>query len=82
MKSEEIRSIVLRQLSLIAPEVRTSELRLDANLREQVDLDSMDFLSLLIGVGHELGIEIPEADYGQIDTIDHLVDYLGRHARP
>jgi acyl carrier protein len=74
--TEEIRSVVLRQLARIAPEINTSELRHDSNLREQVDLDSMDFLSFLIGVGQELGIEIPEADYARIDTIDHCVDYL------
>jgi acyl carrier protein len=76
MTTDEIRAVVQRQLARVAPETRSMELRPDSNLREQVDLDSMDFLSFLVGVGQELNIEIPEADYAQIDTIDHCVAYL------
>ena len=45
-------------------------------LRDQVDLDSMDFLNLLVGVHQRTGIEIPEADYPKLATLDQLVAYL------
>ncbi|HSL72401.1 MAG TPA: acyl carrier protein [Longimicrobiales bacterium] len=81
MNTAEIRATVLRVLGRIAPEIKTAELQPDVGLREQVDLDSMDFLSFVIGVGKELGVEIPESDYAQLDSIDHCVAYLAaRHS--
>jgi acyl carrier protein len=76
--SEEIRATVLRILGRIAPEVSGANIRMDVNLREQVDLDSMDFLNFVIGIGEEMGVEIAETDYAQLDTIDDCVRYLAK----
>ena len=76
MSAVALRALVLEVLGEIAPEVDPSALRGDVRLRDQVDLDSMDFLNLLVGVHQRTGIEIPEADYPKLATLDQLVAYL------
>ncbi|MBI3055818.1 MAG: acyl carrier protein, partial [Betaproteobacteria bacterium] len=44
----------------------------------QVDIDSFDFLNAIIRLHENLGVEIPEADYGQLATLDGTVDYLAK----
>ena len=51
------------------------------NLREALDVDSFDFLNLLIGLHETLGVEIPEADYGRLTTLNSLVSYLSQRLR-
>lgn len=80
MTQADIRGVVLAALRRIAPEVDPETIRGDAPLRRQVDLDSMDFLSLLIDVNRELQVEIPEADYARLTTLDGLVSYLAERA--
>jgi acyl carrier protein len=79
MTRGEIQAVVLRVLSDVAPEIDPSRIRPDVGLREQIDLDSMDFLNFLIALHKELGIEIPEADYSKLVTLDACTDYL--HSR-
>jgi acyl carrier protein len=71
-----LRAQVLEVLGEIAPEVDPAALRGDVPLRDQVDLDSMDFLNLLVGVHERTGAEIPESDYPKLATLDQLVAYL------
>jgi len=76
MNQAEIRSVVLARLLSIAPEVEAGELRGDRPLRNQVDLDSMDWLNFLLGLHEALCVEIPEADYQKLVTLDDVVAYL------
>lgn len=77
---DQVRAAVLAALGGIAPEVDPRAVRGDARLRDQFDLDSMDYLNFLIALGRDLGVEIPEADYGRVETLDACVDYvLARH---
>jgi len=75
---DELRAHVLAALSGIAPEADPASLRGSVALRDQLDLDSMDFLNFLIAVHQRTGVEIPEADYGKLSTLDQLVAYLSR----
>ena len=76
-----IRAAVLAQLARIAPEVDPATLLGGVSLREQADIDSMDFLNLVIGLSDALGVEVPEADYPKLATLDGCVAYLaGRGA--
>jgi acyl carrier protein len=77
MSNDDIRDRVLTILADLAPEVDVQALKPDVRLRDQVDLDSMDFLNLLIGIDEELGVDIPEADYAKLTTLDSLYAYLG-----
>lgn len=76
MKPEELKSQVLAILSTIAPELEPGELRADKPLRSQVDLDSMDWLNFLVALHERLKVDIPEADYAKLVTLDDLLAYL------
>jgi acyl carrier protein len=76
MKAEQIKSLLFEELSNLAPEADLSAINGDANMRETLDLDSMDFLNLVIALHKRLGIEIPETDYGELRTLDGAIGYL------
>ncbi|MCK9389413.1 MAG: phosphopantetheine-binding protein [Sulfuritalea sp.] len=76
MNETEIRTTALTTLLSIAPEVEADELRGDRPLRNQVDLDSMDWLNFLLGLHEKLKVDIPEADYARLITLDDVVAYL------
>ena len=76
MDEPTIRDTIARALSAIAPEVSISQLRSDRPLRDQVDLDSMDWLNFLVALHEQLHVQIPEADYRKLRTLDELVAYL------
>jgi acyl carrier protein len=73
---DEVRAAMLRVLGEIAPEADLAALKPDVAFRDQLDLDSMDLLNVVIGLHAALGVEIPEADYGNLATPDGCVDYL------
>jgi acyl carrier protein len=75
---EEIQDTIFRALRGIAPEVDPAKIDPAADLREEVDLDSMDFLNLILSVDKELAVEIPESDYPHLATLDGWVAYLVR----
>jgi acyl carrier protein len=78
MTADEIRGIVLRVLGDIAPEADPASIRPDVSFRDQLDLDSMDLLNFLSGLDAALAVDIPEADYAALATLDGCVEYLGR----
>ena len=71
-----LRAAVLDALLRIAPEVSPGEIASDRPLRDQVDLDSMDWLNFLVGLHERLGVDIPEADYRKLVSLNDLVAYL------
>lgn len=76
MNESEIRTRVVSVIKSVAPEIEESELRADRPLRDQVDLDSMDWLNVLVALHEKLQVDIPETDYGKLVTLDDLVGYL------
>lgn len=76
MTDDEIRQVVLRLLAAVAPEADMSAIRPGVRLRDQIDIDSMDALNFLISVDAELHVDIPEADYPKLTTLDNIVAYL------
>lgn len=76
MSTEQIRQTVLSVLGEIAPEADAAAIDPGESLREQLDLDSMDFLNFVIGVHKRLGVEIPEADYPKLASLDGALAYL------
>jgi len=81
MTEGEIRETVLRALCEIAPEADPTALAPDVSFRDQLDLDSMDFLNFAVALHEELGVEIPEADYPKLATLDGCVEYLAAAMR-
>jgi acyl carrier protein len=82
MNSADVRATVLRVLGQIAPEADLGAVKPNVSLRDQLDIDSMDFLNFLIGVNKEMHIDIPERDYGQLATLDGCVEYLVARQSP
>lgn len=78
MNRDELRQAVLDSLATVAPEMDPATLRPDEPLREQLDIDSFDFLQSLIALDQKLSVSIPESDYGRLTTLDACVDYLSR----
>ena len=76
MTDVEIRKLLQEELNNIAPEVDMASLDPAADLREAMDIDSMDFLNFVTAVHHRLGIEIPEIDYPKLITLDGATRYL------
>jgi acyl carrier protein len=83
MTKEEIRNAVLQSLASVAPEADLSSLKPLVDLRDQVDIDSMDFLNFVIALDKTLHVAVPETDYPKISTIEGCVEYLAaRMAKP
>ena len=76
MTRDELRDVVVAELARVAPELDPTALRLDAPLRDQIDLDSMDFLNVIIALHDRVGVEIPEADYSNLSSVGAIVAYL------
>jgi acyl carrier protein len=78
MTQDEIRSAIYRALTGVAPEADPETLQLNVPLRDQLDIDSMDFLNFVIALHQTFRIEIPERDYPQLATLQGCIDYLSR----
>lgn len=76
MTTDEIRTKVIAALAAVVPELDPRELEAETPLRDQLDIDSMDFLNFTIGLHKAFGIEIPEADSRQLATLAGCVNYL------
>jgi acyl carrier protein len=76
MTTEEIRSVVFQCFRRIAPEIAPEEIDPKVPFRSQLDIDSMDYLNIMICIHNKLGVEIPEEDYGRLTTIDRTITYL------
>ena len=76
MTRDQIRAVVLRTLGDIAPEADLSTLEPDVSFRDQLDVDSMDLLNFVIALHVALHVDIPEADYPKLDTLEACVNYL------
>jgi len=76
MTKEEVKFVLMEIVAEIIPDEDLTNLKGDIPIREQVELDSMDFLDIIMELRKRYGIEVPEDDYMQLDTIDSSVAYL------
>jgi acyl carrier protein len=76
MTEAQIKDVIYQVLGSIAPEADVSQVAPDADLRQTLDIDSFDHLNFLVGLNDALGVDIPEADYGQLTTLAGIVRYL------
>jgi acyl carrier protein len=72
----DIRKVVQEELANIAPEVDFATVDPSADLREAIDIDSMDFLNFIAALHTRLGVNVPELDYPKLITLDGAVKYL------
>jgi acyl carrier protein len=78
MTRDDITAVLISELGRIAPEIDPTVLDPDADLREELDIDSMDFLNLVAALHERLDLDIPEIDYPNLATLGHAVDYLAQ----
>lgn len=77
MTDDDIKAVVTQTLGEIAPEMEASELDPDTSFRDQLDIDSMDFLNFVIALHEKLNLDIPEADYPKLSSLGGCVAYIG-----
>jgi acyl carrier protein len=76
MNSEILHQTIVVLLQQIAPDTTPSTLKLEENVRETLNIDSFDFLQFIIALNEKIGVEIPEEDYGKINTIQNAIEYI------
>ena len=73
---DEVKKIFLAIIADIAPDEDLSNVKPEVRLREQLELDSMDFLDIVMELRKKYGIEVPEADYPKLASLDSCAEYL------
>ena len=76
MTKDECKQVVLDIIADIAPDEELSDVKSEVALREQLDLDSMDFLDIVMELRKKHGIEVPEGEYGNLVSLDSCAEYL------
>jgi len=76
MTEDQVKQIVIDIIAEIAPDEDTSNIKPEVKLRDQLDLDSMDFLDIVMELRKQHNIEVPEADYPQLASLDTCAAYL------
>ncbi|MGY6502594.1 MAG: acyl carrier protein [Acidimicrobiales bacterium] len=80
MTNDDALSVITTALGGIAPEADLTTVDPDEPLQDELDLDSMDFLNLMVAIAERTGIEVPERDYPMVSTLAGLTTYLVSHA--
>ena len=76
MKANEIRAMILEVIHEIVPDEDLSNLKGDVRIRDQIEMDSMDFLDIVMELRKRYGIKVPEEDYMKLSTLNGSVAYL------
>jgi len=79
MNRDEARNVISEVFRRITPGVDLDTVDAAAELRYELDIDSMDLLNAVIAIHERTGVDIPETDYGKIETLEGLVEYLVEH---
>ena len=80
MNANEARAVFEDALRSVAPEADLTVVDAGDDLREQIDLDSMDFLNIVVALHERTGIDIPERDYPKMASLDGVISYLVDHS--
>lgn len=78
MTIEEIKHAIIKQIIEIAPDIEEDEIEANENIQRSLEIDSFDFLKIITALNVELGVEVPESDYGKVDTLEHMADYFNK----
>ncbi len=76
MNNHDFEKIALNALRQVAPDIDPDDVNRSGDLREEFDIDSMDFLNMVTRLSTELSIAIPESDYQNITSVDALIAYM------
>ncbi len=76
MTHDQVRKIVLNIISVVAPDANLAGIKGDVRLRDQLEMDSMDFLDSVMELRKRYKVEVPKEDYPELATLDGCADYL------
>ena len=82
MTRDQIRTMLIDALASVAPEADFDALKAERPLRDQLDIDSFDFLNVILRVHEKLDVDIPEADYAKLGTLSGALAYLEARLTP
>lgn len=74
--ADKVKEIILGIIAVVAPDADLSDIKGDVRLRDQFELDSMDFLDIVMELRKRYQIEVPKEDYSRLATLDGCVEYL------
>lgn len=80
MSEDKIEALLRTELGKIAPDIEMEDVDRAGDLREEFDIDSMDFLNLVTALSKALRLDMPEADYVQMQSFDEMLAYLAARA--
>jgi len=78
MTRDEIRDAVLDAIVAVIPEARREDVDMATPIRDQLDMDSMDFINFVVELDERVGVSVPESEYGKLQTVEDSVEYLER----
>lgn len=78
MSREDIRALILGALGQVAPELNLDAIDPHESIRDQCDLNSVDYMNVIVAIHAKTGLDIPEADYPKLTTLDDCIEYLDR----
>lgn len=81
MNTEQIKMILQEEILELAPEADLDLLDMEEDMREELDLDSMDFLRLCVALGNKLGFQIPDSDLAKILSFESMLTYLTERSK-
>jgi len=76
MNKDEIKRTIIDQILEIAPDIEEEEIEPNENIQRSLEIDSFDFLKILTALNDQLGVEVPESDYGKVDTLENMANYF------
>ena len=76
MIKQQVKDIIVGIIEMVAPDADLSNLKSDVGLRDQLDMDSMDFLDIVMELRKRYQIEVPKEDYPMLATLDSCISYL------
>ncbi|MGA7937993.1 MAG: phosphopantetheine-binding protein [Kovacikia sp.] len=77
--SAQTKETLFHLLRTIAPEADLEALEEEEDIRQSLGIDSFDFLNFMIGINESFGVEIPEGDYGKLNTLRDVIHYIEAH---
>jgi acyl carrier protein len=78
MNKDTVRRQILEILHSVAPEADLDRIAPEENLREALDIDSFDFLKVIVALHDRFGVDVPESDYRQVATLKGMTEFLKR----
>ena len=76
MTKDEIKKAIIKSILEIAPDIEEDEIEENENIQRSLEIDSFDFLKILTAMNEVAGVEVPEADYSKVDTLENMAEYF------